>query len=83
MKLKLIDEWRASYKFASIQFAALVAVLSGILAANPGMVLGLINALPVGPMRTIAAIAVSIVVFVVPALTRVVQKAPCPPKTDA
>ncbi len=83
MKLQLIENWRASYKYASIQFAALVAILAGIMSANPGMLLGLINYLPVGPMRTVAAVFVSLVVFVIPALTRILQKKPCPPKTDA
>jgi hypothetical protein len=79
MKLKLIDEWRNSYRFASVQFAAIAAILAGVLAANPGMVLGLIGFLPAGPMRTVAAVLVGIVVFVIPTLTRVLKKAPSQP----
>lgn len=71
---------------ASIRLAAVVAFISGILSGNPELLLGLIPYLPEGPYRVIAAVAVSVIVFVIPTMARLIRKEPCPPvelKPDA
>lgn len=74
MKLTLIEGWRRAWRLASVQLAAVVAVLAGIITANPALALGLIGFLPSGPLRVLVAIGVSIVVFVVPVLSRIVTR---------
>lgn len=74
MKLRLVENWRQSWRWASVQLAALVAVLAGIMTANPGLLLGLIQFLPSGTMRTVAAVGVSIVVFVIPTISRLIEQ---------
>lgn len=74
MKLRLVENWRQSWRWASVQLAALVALLAGVMTANPGLLLGLIQFLPTGATRTIAAIGVSIVVFVIPVISRLIEQ---------
>jgi hypothetical protein len=74
MKIKVIDNWQNSWKWASIQLAALAGILAGILSANPGLLLGLISHLPTGPWRTLTAIGVAVIVFVIPTLARLIEK---------
>jgi hypothetical protein len=74
MKLKLIDDWKKAYKFSSVQLAAFAAIIATIIAANQSLALSLIAMLPEGPMRTVAAALVGALVFVVPALARVIEK---------
>lgn len=76
MKLTLIEGWRHAWRLASVRLAALVAILAGIITANPSLALGLIAFLPGGFWRVVVAIGVSIVVFVIPTLTRVLKKEP-------
>lgn len=76
MKFKLIDDWKAAHKFASVQLAAIAAALAAIMAANPSLLLGLVGMLPQGPLRILASAAIGLVVFVLPAIARVVQKVP-------
>lgn len=74
MKLTLIHNWRSAWKLASVRLAAVVAVLAGLLTANPGLALGLIGFLPTGPWRALAAVGVTLVVFIIPTLTRLLKK---------
>jgi hypothetical protein len=74
MKLTLIEGWRKAARLASVQLAALVAIVAGIITANPALALGLIGFLPTGPMRVLVAVGVAIVVFVIPTATRLIRK---------
>jgi hypothetical protein len=78
MGIKLVEDWKRSYRWASVQLAAAVAIIAGILTANPGLLLGLIGYLPEGSWRTVASVGVSVTVFVLPTLTRLLHKEPCP-----
>jgi hypothetical protein len=82
MRYKLIENWQESWRFASVRLAAAVAILAGVLAANPGLILGLISHLPQGMWRTLASVIVTLVVFIIPTLTRLLKKEPCPPEDN-
>lgn len=65
---------RAAWKLWSVKLAAVVAILAGLLAGNQSIALGLIYFLPDGPWRVVIAIAVSVIVFVIPTITRMWQQ---------
>lgn len=69
---------RSAWKLWSVKLAGLVAIVAGLLAANPDIAIGLIYFLPDGPWRVVIAIAVSVIVFVIPTITRMVKQ----PKLD-
>lgn len=88
MRLKLINDWKhLIFRLRSIQLAAVFAVITGVLVANPVIVIGLITLLPTGPLLYLVAAGVAVFVFVIPALTRLWQQGspPCPEEeaTDA
>jgi hypothetical protein len=76
MRLKLIDDWKSAHKLASVRLAAFAAALATIIVANQGLALSLIGLLPNGAARTVAGGIVGAIVFLIPALSRVVQVAP-------
>lgn len=78
MGLKLVEDWKTSWRWASVKLAAAVAVLAGVLTANPGLILGLIPYIPDGPWRVVATVGVTTIVFIIPTLTRLLRKEPCP-----
>lgn len=78
MKLKLIEDWKRAPRLGSVQLAAFAGVLAAIITANQGLALGLVGMLPQGKLRIFAAAAIGLVVFVIPALSRILQKAPKP-----
>lgn len=65
---------RSAWKLWSVKLAAVVAILAGLLAGNQSIALGLIYFLPDGPWRVVIAIAVSVIVFVIPTITRMIQQ---------
>ena len=78
---KLIDDWkRTALRLRSIQLAAVFAVITGVLTANPAIVVGLITLLPTGPLLYVVAAIVAVFVFVIPAITRLWAQGtpPCP-----
>lgn len=70
----LIDEIRSAWKLGSVKLAALAGVLATILASNQSIALGLIYFLPVGPLRIVAAVAIGLVVFVIPTIKTVLER---------
>lgn len=66
----LIAEWRGAWRWWSVRIAGIAAIVAGVLTASPGLLLGLIGMLPQGRWRTVSAIAVALVVFVIPTLAR-------------
>ena len=80
--MRLIENARHWWKFASVRLAMIPAILGGLLVANPSMALGLIAFIPAGPTRYLVAALVAFVAFAVPTLARVVQFKPKGP-TDA
>jgi hypothetical protein len=62
-----------------VRLAALVAILAGIITSNPGLVLGMLPYFPDGWARNLITGLVIAVVFIIPTLTRLLKKEPCPP----
>lgn len=58
------------WKLASVRLAAIAGALSAVVIANQGLALGLLGFLPTGFWRTLVAVAIGCVVFVVPTITR-------------
>lgn len=71
MKLsdRLVDDWRDWHKWWSVRFAAVWAILMGILAAAPNELPALINGIP-DPWRTWIPAPVAIFCFALPTLLR-------------
>lgn len=82
MKLRLIEGWRSAWRLGSVQLAALVGIIAGVLSANPVIVIGLLTIMPQGGlMQIVAAVGVALIVFAIPAATRLLRKTPpvvCP-----
>lgn len=72
--MKLIENARQAWKMWSVKLAAVTALLATILAGNQSIALGLIYFLPDGPLRILVAIAIGVIVFVVPVLTRLISQ---------
>lgn len=72
--MDLIDEIRSAWKLGSVKLAALAGVLATILASNQSIALGLIYFLPVGPLRIVAAVAIGLVVFVIPTIKTMIER---------
>lgn len=70
----LIEEWRSAWRWWSVRIAGIAAIVAGVLTASPSLVLGLIGMLPQGPWRTVMAVGVGTVVFVIPTLARIVKQ---------
>lgn len=67
LRLRMIDDWRKAYKFATVQFAAAFTFLFGV---GPDLIHSwsfipddLKNALPQGMARWIALVAFGIILF--------------------
>ena len=73
--MNLIKNFRQAWKLWSVRLAAVTAILATIIAANQSIALGLIYFLPPeGPLRTIVAVVIGIVVFVIPTVTRLMKQ---------
>lgn len=70
LKDRLIADCSRWWKLASVWLAAAAGILSAVIVANQGLALGLIGYLPGGFMRTLVAVSIGIVVFIVPTITR-------------
>lgn len=68
--MRLIDDWKNSWRWLSVQVAALAAIVAGVLTAHPAILLGLIGFIPRGPLQYVAAGAVGLVVFAIPVAAR-------------
>ncbi len=72
--MSLLDEIRSAWKLGSVKLAAVAGVLATILASNQSIALGLIYFLPVGPLRIVAAVAIGLVVFVIPTIKTMIER---------
>lgn len=86
MKLRLVDNWRHAYKWASMQLAAIVAVLVGFIITNPTFLFSPIMFFP-DELKLVAALLTAIFVFALVAATRLFKKVKpptdCKDDTDA
>lgn len=71
--MKLIEEARQAWRFWSVRFAAVAAVLVAGVTANPALLLGLIDRLPEG-WRAVASVLSGLIAFGVPTLLRIAQQ---------
>ena len=76
---RFVADWRESWKWASVQFAAAFSALIGALVANPDALLRVIPYLPSGPWRAAIATLFVLASFVLPTLLRLWKQE----KTDA
>lgn len=67
---KFVADWKHSWKWLSVQIAAVAAIIAAVLTANPTLLLGLIAFIPHGSLRTVTAAAVGVTVFVIPVFAR-------------
>lgn len=65
-----VAECRRWWKLASVWLAAISGALTAVIVANQDLALGLLTFLPGGFWRTLIAVAIGFVVFVVPTITR-------------
>lgn len=72
--MSILEEIRQAWKLGSVKLAALAGVLATILASNQSIALGLVYFLPVGPLRIVAAVAIGLVVFVIPTLRTMIER---------
>lgn len=72
--MKLTDEARQFWRLWSVRLAAVAGVAAAVMAENPALLLGLLAHLPAGPMRTMASIAIGLIVFAIPTLTRLLRQ---------
>lgn len=71
----LVPEWRKAWKWSSVQLAALIGTAVTAFAANPQLLLSIVNFMPADPtQRAFAAIAVGGVAFFGPTLLRLWQQ---------
>jgi hypothetical protein len=67
----LVPEWRRAWKWSSVQFAALISAAVTAFAAQPQLLLSIINYMPADPMqRALAAIAIGGIAFFGPTVLR-------------
>lgn len=67
----LVPEWRKAWKWSSVQFAAVISAAVTAFAANPQLVLSIVNYMPADPtQRAAAAIAVGAIAFFGPTVLR-------------
>ena len=76
LKQHLIADCGRWWKLASVWLAGLAGILSTVIVANQGLALALMNYLPTGFWRTLVAVFIGMVVFVVPTITRLWQQKP-------
>ncbi|UPT53064.1 hypothetical protein [Synechococcus phage Yong-M3-232] len=65
-----VPEWRDSWRWASVQTAAVASAVGGTIAASPDLLLSLTAFLPDGPLRWGIVATVVLVMFVVPTVAR-------------
>lgn len=66
-----VPEWRKAWRWSSVQFAALISTAITAFAANPQLLLSIINYLPTDPAgRGLLAVAVGAVAFFGPTVLR-------------
>ena len=67
----LVPEWRKAWKWSSVQLAAVASAAVGALAAQPQLMLSIVNYMPADPtQRAMAAIGVGAIAFFGPTILR-------------
>jgi lysozyme len=80
MKFELVEEWRSAWRWASVQLAVVAGALAtAAIAAWPVLHWLIMQYVPDGPVRSVVAAFVGVIVFAVPVATRIFKKKPCPP----
>jgi hypothetical protein len=75
MRLHLVDDWRRSWRWASVRLAWLAGISAGVLTAYPDELKGLVAYVP-EPWRPLASLAVALAVGGLPWLARVTKRKP-------
>ncbi len=70
----LIDNAGSWSRLWSVRLAAFAGVVAAYLAANPDQTQALLDALPDGPLRTLASIGIGVFVFGLATGTRLVKQ---------
>jgi hypothetical protein len=79
----LVDDWRKAWKWSSVQLAAVFGTAITAFAANPNLMLSIINYMPADPtQRALAAVAVGAIAFFGPTVLRLWQQGAKPERTD-
>lgn len=66
-----VPEWRKAWKWSSVQLAALISAAVTAFAAQPQLLLSIVNYMPADPaQRAIAAIAIGFIAFFGPTVLR-------------
>ena len=73
MKLRLIPNWRESWRWSSVRLAWIFASAAAVLTASQTLAIGLLMILPSGPWRYVAAGAVGLLGIGIPWLMRVTR----------
>jgi hypothetical protein len=80
--MKLVAHWRLWWRRWSTWLAGAFATVTGLVVANPGLLLGLINYVP-DHARGFIAGAVAVLVFLVPVLVAHLRQPKLKDKVDA
>jgi hypothetical protein len=75
MKLELVDDWRRSWRWASVRLGWFAALVGGFLTAYPDQLKGLVAYVP-DQWRPLASLGVAVLIGGVPWLLRVTKKVP-------
>jgi hypothetical protein len=75
MKLSLVENWRSSWRWASIRLAAIAGVLATtLISAWPAVSWAIDSYLPEGPARMAVAGVIGLVTFVIPTIARLMKR---------
>ena len=76
---RLVPEWREAWKWSSVQFAGLISMAVTAFAANPQLLLSIVNFMPADPtQRAVAAVGVGAVAFFGPTVLRLWRQGNAP-----
>lgn len=73
MPVKLIDDWKRSWRWSSVRAAAIFAVIMGFFVENAQIVIALVALIPTGITQLVIAIIVALLTFIIPFLLRITK----------
>lgn len=76
MKIRPVENWRVSWRWASMQLAAVAAAIVTYIVATPSILFGIIAFIPRGDLQLPFAIGCGAFVLLLVAATRLLKKVP-------
>ncbi len=73
MQIKLIKDWRKAWRFSSVKFAALMALLIGFAVDNAQIIIGFLGLLPNGILGNVLSIIAALLALGLPLFFRITK----------